>query len=293
MKCGNTYLIMAFDKLVQVNPSHALTLLNDQNLSFPTFFLLIPKILEHNLEESLSSKNQFALEFTTKKSSNSIKQPYLKWMLLSSINQGLDSEEFQKVIDRVIIQLIVVLNEQSFLPLVVNIIFARNRKNHCIYDLCWAIFQSNTVYTLPLIANYLTSTQIEDTKLAYKLLNFKPDRQPKSKMQQYQNFYKWFHENKKFLYFNNETMQETCQPKYWRVNLSSKYLCKSTQQNSLSNAEKEQEKVFQNLDRKTQKLLSKYSYQTYIKDKKVWNDWMNSSISMQIETCKKALGDRS
>lgn len=289
MKCGIAYLKMTFNKIVQANPSYAVTLLNNQHLSFPTFYLLIPQIFEYHLDEYLSSKNKCALEFTIKKSSITLKKSYLKWMLLTSINQELDNDEFQKVIDQVTIQLIVVLKEQSLLSLIVNLIFIKNRRNDCIYDLCWAIFQSNTIYIMPLIAKYLKSNYIEDNQLAYKLLNFKPDGQPNNKVQQYNNFCKWFNENKQFLYFNNETMQETCQPKYWRVNLQAKYLCTyHFNESSLSNAEKEQLYSFQCLDRKTQKLLSKNSYQIYLKDKESWRNWMKSSLSMQIETCKKA-----
>jgi uncharacterized protein YqcC (DUF446 family) len=285
--CGNPYLQKLFDQIVKANPSHAVRLLNAKTLSFPTFYVLIPQILEHNLERSLLPQNQFALQFATQKNFTcdavSNKQ-YLKWMLLSSVNQELDSDAFQAVIDRVAIQLIVVLKDASFLSIIVDVIFRRNRKNHCIYDLCWAINQANTVRVMPLIANYLKSNHEEDNTLAYKLLNFKPELQPKSRTQQYHNFCKWFHENKQFLYLHNETMQETCQPKYWRVNLPAKYLCKDQfAEESLNDLEKEKLKTFQSLRREEQKRLSKYSYRTYQKDKKVWQNWMQSSIHTQFE----------
>lgn len=287
IKFGIADLQTSFDKIVQANPSRAVSLLNNPSLSFPTLYLLIPQIHSHHLEERLSPRNQFALEFVIKKNLSPLKDPYLKWMLFSSINQELDTDEFQQVIDRVIIQLIVVQKEQSLLPMIVNLIFTRNRKNHCIYDLCWAVFQTNTVYTLPLIANYLKSNRSEDYELACRLLNFKPDRQPSNRKQQHDNFCQWFNENKPFLYFNNETMQETCQPKYWRVNLPAKYLCKANlNETALSVSERDQVGSFLHLDRKTQKVLSKYSYQTYRKDKRAWQDFMNSSINTQIETCK-------
>lgn len=295
-KSGDTSLKLAFDQIVQANQSRAINLLNDQTLSFPTFYILMPQIVQYQLEKYLSPRNQFSLEFSAKKNPSidaTINKRYLKWMLYTSINQELDSDEFQAVIDRVIIQLLVVLNEPGLLALIVNLIFSRNRKNHCTYDLCWAIYQSNTVSTMPLIATYIKSSHSEDNKLAYKLLNFKPDLQPKNRIQQYNNFCKWFRENKQFLYFNNETMQETCQPKLWRVNLPAKYLCKSDfNESSLNDKEKEQIQTFLHLDRASQKLLSKYSYQMYLKNYKAWQNWMNTSVSMQFETCKNALGDR-
>lgn len=294
MNLGNQSLNKMFEHMVKTNMSHAVSLLNQQTLSFPTFYLLIPQMLDHHLFEFLSTRNQSAITFCNNKGAIfdvALNRETLKWMLLTSIHQELESDEFQSVIDRAVIQLIVLLKEQTLLTPIVTLLFERNRKNDCVYDLCWALSQANTISTMPILSKYLMSNHPEDYHLACKLLNFKPELQPNNRVQQYQNFRKWFDENSAFLYFSNETMQETCQPKYWRVNLPAKYLCKrDLSEAELSEAELEQIKLFQDLNRESQKMLSKYSYRTYQKDKKEWHDWIKSPIPMQYQTCKERGG---
>ena len=289
---GISGLKMRFQQIVRNNQSRAVHLLNDQTLSFPSFYLLIPQINAYHLEEYLSLKNQSAIAFTQNNPIDDISpaSDFLKWMLLSSIKQELDDDTFQEVIDRVVIQLLLVFHEHALLPMVVQLIFVRNRKDQCIYDLCWAVYQAQTVLTMSLIAKQIKSNHKKDQDLAYKLLNFKPELQPKDRYQQYHNFCRWFEENKPFLHFANESMQETCQPKYWRVNLPAKYLCKNCFNDDLfSESEQEQINAFLSLNRPSQKILSKYSYRLYQKDQYAWQKWIESSIDMQLDACSKEL----
>lgn len=289
MHAGEASLKRQFEAILSSNRPRAISLLNDSSLSYPTFFLLIPQILKHQISHHLSPQKQFALAFTIQYNSET-DYPYAKdtftWMLLSSLQRELDLEEFQNVIDKVVTNLLLVYNEHSILPEIVELIFRRNRKDYCIYDLCWVIFQAQTVKTLPYVAAYLKSNCKKDNELAYYLLNFKPERQPKNRMRRYHNFCKWYQENQPFLYFANESMLETCHPKFWRVNLPAKYLCKEVvQEEALSDLERHQLTAFDHLERDRQKLLSKYSFHLKQKDPSAWQHWFQTSIESQLQDC--------
>jgi hypothetical protein len=294
MQAGQAGLTRQFEAMLRSNRPRALSLLNDPSLSYPSFFLLIPQILSHQLSQYLSPQKQFALAFTIQYSPET-DYPYAKdtftWMLLTSLHRELDSEDFQDTIDKVVTHLLLVYDEHSLLPKIVELIFLRNRKDDCIYDLCWVIFQAQTVKTLPYVAAYLKSNHKKDNELAYHLLNFKPELQPKNRMRQYHNFCKWYRENQPFLYFANESMLETCHPKFWRVNLPAKYLCReAVQEEALNDLERHQLQAFYRLDRGRQKLLSKYSYRLYQKDPNAWGHWFQSDVERQLQDCMQREG---
>lgn len=262
--------------------------LNSDDASFTELYASAGIIRENNLFKYLNSRNQIALRFCKSRDCTRVKmheQDVLKWMVQSSFNNEIDSDAFQDIIDRAVIKLLLTYQDNTILDQVVTIMFNRYREEQCIYDLCWAFYQSQTIDTLALVAYYLQSDNPKDNQLAYKLLNFKPELQPESKKQQYINFMSWYNENKDFLYFNEDNLQETSQPKYWRVDLMSKYTCRQMDE-ELSETERNNLEDFRNLERAEQKKLAKYSYYLFLTDKQGWKKWFSNPLHIQQNTAR-------
>lgn len=267
------------------NSAEFLPVLNRDDTTFVQLYSCIPRIQNGNHFRYLNTRNQIAVRFCLSKDYKTVdvqEQEVLRWMITSSYDKEPDSDAFQQVIDRAVIKLLVVYNDVSILNCVVALMFSRYREDQCIYDLCWAFYQSHTRETLPLVAYYLQSDNPRDNHLAYKLLNFKPELQPDNKKQQYANYLTWYNENKDFLYFNEENLQETSKPKYWRVDHQSKYLCKQKDE-QLSALERQHLVDFCKLERTEQKKLSKTSYSLSKSDKQNWSKWFASPVSAQLK----------
>ncbi len=262
--------------------------LNSDDASFVELYSSAGIIRENNLFRYLNERNQIALRFCKSRDCTRVKmheQDVLKWIVQSSYDNEIDSDAFQDIIDRAVIKLLLIYHDNTVLDQVVTIMFNRYREDQCIYDLCWAFYQSHTIDTLPLVAYYLLSDNPIDNDLANKLLNFKPELQPNNKRQQYMNFMTWYNENKDFLYFNEDNLQETCRPKYWRVDLMSKYICRQKNE-ELSETERNNLSDFRKLDRAEQKKLSKYSYSLFKTDKQGWKRWFSNPLQTQQYTAR-------
>ena len=125
--------------------------------------------------------------------------------------------------------LIKVHKDKTILPIIVDMIFFRNREGLFNHDLIWAFFQARDPYSLMLIANYLGSEDVKDVKLACKLLDFVPSidmTMGKDSKKQYIAFFNWLKENYPFLYFTGESFQRTSKPIPYIVALDAKYLCR-------------------------------------------------------------------
>lgn len=262
--------------------------LNSDDARFVELYSSVGIIRENNLFRYLNERNQIALRFCKSRDCTRVKmheQDVLRWMVQSSYDNEIDSDAFQDIIDRTVTKLLLIYHDNTVLDQVVTIMFNRYREDQCIYDLCWAFYQSQTIDTLPLVAYYLLSDNPMDNELANKLLNFKPELQPNNKRQQYMNFMTWYNENKDFLYFNEDNLQETCRPKYWRVDLMSKYICRQKNE-ELSETERNNLSDFRKLDRAEQKKLSKYSYSLFKTDKQGWKRWFSNPLQTQQYTAR-------
>lgn len=260
--------------------------LNSDDARFVELYSSVGIIRENNLFRYLNERNQIALRFCKSRDCTRVKmheQDVLKWIVQSSYDNEIDSDAFQDIIDRTVTKLLLIYHDNTVLDQVVTIMFNRYREDQCIYDLCWAFYQSQTIDTLPLVAYYLLSDNPMDNELANKLLNFKPELQPNNKRQQYMNFMTWYNENKDFLYFNEDNLQETCRPKYWRVDLMSKYICRQKNE-ELPETERNNLSDFRKLDRAEQKKLSKYSYNLFKTDKQSWKKWFSNPLQTQQYT---------
>lgn len=230
-----------------------------------------------------------------------IAYPVLKDMFESNIADLRLNSEHDEFLDVTALLLIKTHKDKTILPTIVDTIFFRNRKGLFTHDLIWAFFQAGDPYSLMLIANYLASEEINDVRLARKLLNFVPSIDMTKKQcsrKQYMDFFYWIKENYLFLYFTGESFQRTNNPKPYIVALDAKYLCRGvslyTGKPFIPYTEKENNLLgyFNALDDYNKLLLSRFSLNLHYKNIYLWRSWINHSLVKQINIAEARSGSK-
>ncbi|MBU3182835.1 hypothetical protein [Clostridium psychrophilum] len=246
-----------------------------------------------NITTSNSSKVKYLC-------SNYSEVPYhvLKNMFEIALPQHGLNDEHDKFLDVLASILIKIHKDKTILPAVVDMIFFRNREGLFTHDLIWTFFQARDPYSLMLIANYLDSDDINDVKLACKLLDFVPSIDMtigKDTKKQYMNFFYWLKENYSFLHFTGESFQRTTTPIPYIVALDAKYLGRQvsilTGKPFVSLTKKENNLLtyFNDLDYYNKILLSDFSFKNYYENIYFWKSWINHSITKQLKIAKTIL----
>ena len=222
----------------------------------------------------------------------------LKDMFERGIAHHGQSDEHDEFLDATAALLIKIHKDKTILPIIVDMIFFRNRKGFFTHNLIWAFFQARDPHSLMLIANYLGSEEVNDVKLACKLLDFVPSidmTMEKGNKKQYTSFFNWLNENYPFLYFTGESFQRTSKPIPYIVALDAKYLCRRISVNTgkplIPCTEKENNLLvnFNSLDEDNKLLLSEHSLRIYYKNIYLWKSWINNSITKQITIAEARL----
>ena len=222
----------------------------------------------------------------------------LKGMFERGVVQNGQSNDNDELLDATATLLIKIHKDKTILPIIVDMIFFRNRKGLFTHDLIWAFFQAREPNSLMLIANYLNSEDMNDVKLACKLLDFVPSidmTMGKGSNNQYVAFFYWLNENYPFLYFTGESFQRTSKPIPYIVALDAKYLCRRvslyTGKPFITYTEKENNLLgyFNNLDEDNKLLLSTFSLRIYYENIYLWISWINHSITKQISIAEASL----
>ncbi|WZL72534.1 hypothetical protein QBE52_15930 [Clostridiaceae bacterium 35-E11] len=303
-----------FHELANHNKEEAIQFINDENLCFGSLFLLRSEIEELDIFSNLNIKNKMALEITNeilmgKKTITSIdctscdyiQRVYiaLKWMFETGrIDDGL-SNEYDQVLDATAILLIKVYKDRRILPMLVKIIVQRYKKGFYIHDLIWAFFEAQDPGSLILIGDYLRSKQQEEIELANKLLRFIPDLAIHDRgdtQKQYALFMQWMKENRWFLHFTGESLQQSHHPSPYIVDFGAKYLCKPIDIDTgkiierLTEREKKILNRFEQLRDPIKDLLAKFSFSLYVADRYQWHTWMNYSLEEQIKIVRTGIG---
>ncbi len=295
-----------FDDLAHKNTEDAINLVNDTDLHYSSLLLLKDDIHKYNLYENLNLRNRIALNITDEileSSKPDCITPFscdhiqnanyvLKWMLKTDSNDSIPIDNYDRVLDSCAALLTKVYNDSSALPLIVDIIFDRHRKNHFINNLVWAFFEEGNPKSLIYIANYLLSSHPKDVELAHKLLKFIPGINLGIPDNQYVYFGNWLKENSMFLYYTGEGFQQSHKPTPYKVVLEGKYLYKfvsidtGTIMEVLTKKEEQLLSEFKKLDYSLKVLLSTFSYNLYRKDIYYWHSWINYPISKQISMAR-------
>ena len=223
----------------------------------------------------------------------------LKDMFEKGIAQHGLSNQHDEFLDLTAILLIKTHKDKTILHTIVDMIFFRNREGLFTHDLIWAFFQAREPYSLMLIAKYLDSDDVDDVKLARKLLDFVPsiDMTVGEGSKQHKAFFYWIKENYSFLYFTGESFQRTSKPIPYIVVLDAKYLCRRvslyTKKPLIQYTAKEKNLLgyFNNLDENKKLLLSRFSLRIHYESIYLWKSWIKHSINKQIRIAKASLRD--
>lgn len=301
-KCKST-----LSALVQKDTGRAATLLNDNRLRFPCLYVLHEPLRQQRIQRHLNARNITALRITNQiKGANtsnndylSPKQntvyPVLKWILETGSAEDILEDDYEEILDVTVSVLINNYKEKEILPLVVDLIFKRNRNGSHIHDLVWALFRFHDPVVLKLIAPYLRSSDQKDTELANELLNLD---QPKGLSvrgdgeKQYDAYLRWLENNEAYLFFTEESFQFSSKPLFCDVDLERKYLQKHASSydkqplSVLDTEEKECLTAFKQLRSDEQKVLSDYSHTLCSKSEADWKEWLHKPVPEQMNTAK-------
>ncbi len=301
-KCRST-----LSALCRKDTPRAVTLLNDRRLMFPSLYILREPIMQQRMQRHLNQRNMTALQIANQiKSTNpfaadarpsklSSEQPVLKWILETGYTEDISEDEYEEILDVSASVLINTYKDSDILPLVVELLFKRNRTGGHIHDLVWALFRFHSPQTLKLIALRLRSPDPKDTALAAELLNLdKIDvaAADGAEENRYEGYLHWLEENEPYLYFTQESFQYASKPMFCAVDLERKYLQKGLSSHdqeplsALANEESERLAAFQALSNEEQTLLSEYSQKLCGKSLPAWKEWLYAPIREQIKATK-------
>ncbi len=302
---GNEAARGAFYEMCTQDNENATRLLNDDNLKFPTLFVLQPEVDKFELHERLNERNHSALsmcgclcdkENMFNHEFGPQDKPTLRWMMLTGYDEDDLGETYDEIMDTTAILLVREHHDNTCLKPLCDMIFMRNRHGMYIYDAVWALFESQEVDTLLLVADHLRSNNRHDVELARNLLSFVPCFQNNlsTPAVQHRCAVRWIHANRKWLRYTGESNQKGGNPYRFEVSLEAKYLQNSEVPRmgpaTLSADDYELGCRFHALDPDTRVLLADHSQRLRRHSPEKWQRWLHSDLSVQIHTARQCAG---
>ena len=300
----------ALSTILKKDPRHAVALLNDRRLMFPCLYLLHELILQHHVQRYLNTRNLVALRVIDQIRGSNVSEPdhlssrqesvhhVLKWILETGSAEGIPEDDYEEILDLTTSVLINIYKDTDVLPLVVDLMFKRNRNKSHIHDLVWALFRFHDPQVLRLVAQRLLSSDAKDAELAAELLNIdKANLSAASgdEEKQHKDYLYWLEENQPYLYFTGESFQYTSKPVFCAVDVERKYLQKGALSYDkqpmppLEDSENECMAAFQQLSAEEKKILSEYSQKICGKSVSAWKEWLHAPVREQIKAAKAGL----
>jgi hypothetical protein len=314
---GAAQLKHSFLQWAAQNKYKAISYINDEAVSFPCLFILLPEIEQTQLWSKLPPHHLAALYVCAKKWENhhleaqlyplapqddAKKHAALLWMLQTGARWEGPKENYDPydaALDAAAALLLKTYHDKTVLPTVAELIFRRNRKGLLIHDLVWSFFSLFDTTAPRLIAHYLLSSNEEDVALACKLLHLSPPLQensPTAKQHRYRQYLFWLEENNPFLYPTGECFQLTSSPQPLGVDLDAKYMGKNAAtrnkkpQEPLTQEEINYLKGFHEASVEEQALLASFSKKLHDKNKKQWERWLQKTTAEQLRIARSGLG---
>ena len=305
---GNRNLSYYFHKLLVRNPSKALNLINEDNLSFPALYILLPQISKPSLSRYLNSRNKKVIDVIKSIRSKSFSRfneltknidvaETLKWILQTGKDDAMSRGEYTDILDSCAIILVREYKDYSILPVIKEIIYNRYKQGLFIHDMVWAFFECRDPNCILMLAEGFNSEDEKEVELTKELLKFIPvvRNSSLSKEMLYSNVRYWLKENLPFIYYTGESFQQMPDPSPFEVSLGAKYLFKKvsrdgTIEGNLTDDEKRQLNIFNTLDINSQILLSNYSFILHNQNIYSWNNWIRYPITEQLKISAAKLG---
>lgn len=294
-----------FHDLFCKDPRRAVGLLNDQRLTFPCLYLLRDEVRQPYAQRYLNARNRAALRIAEQikaagpananelSSKRDAVYVVLKWILETGVEE-IPEDDYEEVLDVTVSVLINTYGDRDVVPLVVELIFARNRRGRYTHDLVWALFRIHDPEVLKLIAQRVKSPEEKDAELAANLLNLEETDVPaeNDKEGRYAGYLQWLEENQPYLYFTQESFQYASNPAFTTVDHARKYLQKgdaSYDKQPVSPSDEEEEAnlaAFAQLPAEEQKALSGYAQKIRNENAPAWEEWRKAPLPEQIKAAK-------
>lgn len=335
-----------FNDLYHTRRSKLPKLLNDRHLHFYTLFLLKPDIYAFNLQEKLIPVYKWALHVSDRLSETIGNQIHggntaarraeirkdlrtepeiipsaLKWIVETGWDADVPEGSYELLLERCTAMLLLEFRDKSVLPLIADIIFARNRAGLLIHNLVWLFFEAHDTDSLCLLAQRLASASSADVSLARKLLRFIPgtgtdkngsgtdtntasgadrnsvtDTMTASGSALYFKAIRWLSENRPYLYFTGESMQMCTNPLFCQVSLEAKYLGRhvSPETGRMQIPPRDDEAAlleeFRRLTPAQQRQMAEFSRMMSSRNIYQWNSWIRLPFFRQLEAASRTTG---
>lgn len=234
---GNTRCMEFFEQACVQSQRRAAAMINDEDLTFPTLYLLYSSIRPRQLFLNLNQRNQQMIHILTElkkdKTGNGkvsilakkqlITHSNLKWAVKTGY-QFDGNTNYDFAIDTFICVLLITYRDKEMLPYAEHLIFARHRDGKGIHDLVWAYFHHRDIRVLKQMAEHLQSNDSREAELAAKLLDTgRICRGCENAQSGYTTYLKWLEENEPYLFFTGENMFFSRRPTICKVDQERKY----------------------------------------------------------------------
>lgn len=301
-KRGDPALIESFRNTARVNRKQAIEYLNDENLCYPSLYVLRNEIEKEQLTEQLCKRYRLAADFTRQekikaKSQKPTAHSTLKWIIQTGGEENIDKTYLQKL-DKAAVYMTAIYKDRSVLPDVARMIFFRCRNELPYHDLVWAFLEMQDPHSLALVADRLRSSDSREGDCARRLLAFIPGidrKQTNEGERQFHRFQEWMEQNGPYLFYKGETFDTIDRPTSYITNHGAKYIGVFVSVHDgepLSNLTKKERRWlrrFEDLPIDSQSLLAAYSLEMRRKKREDWLKWMERPIKKQL----KEAGDSS
>lgn len=290
----------------------ALELINDQDLSFGSLYLLRDEFASPSMHVMLNPLYRKAIQLTSGLAGSADSRveakmrlkkddtyAALNWMLKTGFGEERLGSDYDRLMERAAALLTKSFSDTESLPYIVEMIFSRNRSSRLIHELVWAFFEIHSPENLFLLAPWLNSPDSRDIALAKKLLHFIPcigENQDLTSYMSYDRAISWLHENIPFLHYTGESLQLSGQPVYYELEWDAKYLCRPVSSeneeplSALSPYEKELQEQFKELPEDLQTMLADFSFSLYRMNFSQWHNWLQLPVMSQISLAYRFAG---
>lgn len=277
----------------------ALLWLNDKRLTFPCLYALEPQIEAYGISRYLHWRNLAGLSMIrlvrggarprglSLSDRSNAERTALQWIWETGYADDGQNEEYEEILELTASVLINTYRDTSILPLVVDMVFTRNRNGRNIHSLTWALSRSRDPGALRMIAGHICQRDRQDAELACNLLGIGiPEGDEGCRQRRYQSYLQWLDDNDPYLYFTEESMQYASHPVFCRVDQERKYMRKGTpsyDRRPLALGDREQRgqlTAFRSLGDAEKEMLAEHSHS--IQDPSAWNTWMRYPVDEQI-----------
>ena len=289
-----------------LNVTDKKSVLNNERLSFPAFFMLSPALVSLELISALNNRCKTAQKLIEQKWQGPrtpglfdevINPDSLKWMLTTGITHDGFSDFYDELMDNAALLLILKFRDTSALSAVQSLIFIRNGKGTFNHDLIWAFFAIFDFDALKEAAEHILSPDGGESEFACHLFGIKPPKDANGKRAVRDAFVASLEENLPYLYPTRDSYQRTSNPEFIKLNKAAKYIGKPVSRKSgrpegeLSAHERALLRSFDNAPESDKELLPKYSKELKDWDYALWKTFIEAPFTAQVTAAKSGKAD--